>query len=147
MRMIDQLDLCSGERWSCWKEIEVPELNAPDCSLGNRAASDQDVVNRESQRITSNSDATRGIALRIAIYEQCSLLSNGETGGEIDGCGRLADTALLVGYSDDSGHRGIVVQGAAIYGRGTQWKRVVSRETSAISWHELVEEALERRFT
>ena len=51
-----------------------------------------------------SSDAAGQVALGVDVDEQHSLSAQGEGGGEVDGGGGLADSALLVRDGDDSSH-------------------------------------------
>ena len=64
----------------------------------------QDVVHRFSDLVPDEADATRRVALRIAIDEQDALFRRGQGGGEVHGGGGLSDSTFLIGNSDDAGH-------------------------------------------
>ena len=83
----------------------MAELHATnDCVVELRVA-DQDVVRRRGEAITRQPTAAGGVTLRVGIDEEDALFGNCERRCEIDGSGRLADPAFLIGNSENAAHR------------------------------------------
>ena len=106
---VDQLDFRAGELAIGGHEIEAAgrrQRRARRRSCARRAAPGRRCAS--SVRLSS-AGAGGGVALRIEIDQQHAALHRGEARGEVDGGGRLADAALLVGDRDDARHRGVVL--------------------------------------
>jgi hypothetical protein len=65
-------------------------------------AEDQSLIEGAARRILGKSQGAGGISLRIGIDDEGALTGSSERGTEVYGCGRLADTALLIGDGNDS---------------------------------------------
>jgi len=82
----------------------MPKLKAADQCRGDGGTANQDVVNGRGNRFAGDAKSAGRVSLRVAVDEQCPLLSYRQTSGEIDSGRRLSDATLLVCYRDDSGH-------------------------------------------
>ena len=63
-----------------------------------RVVSHDDVVHRALEVPGIDAQARGGISLRVKINDQDPEVELGQRGAQIDGCGRLSHTALLVGH-------------------------------------------------
>ena len=87
--------------------------------LGRAVAAAEQPVDRPLGARGLDAQPAGGVALRIEIDEQHLGAGLGEAGGDVDGGGRLADAALLVGDGDDASHgkwARAVVRGDAVEG-------------------------------
>src|SRR5690606_15548986 len=98
-----ELDLGAGEIGGGRDDLEVAELGGVD-ELGDRAAIEEGVVDGAVEVIAAEAETAAGVALRIHVDEQGAALRRGEARGQVDGGGRLAHAALLIGDTDDAGH-------------------------------------------
>jgi len=64
----------------------------------------QNVVEREWNVFTSESDSACSVALGVCIYEQGALFCSSETRGEIYRCSCFTDATFLICYCDYSRH-------------------------------------------
>src|SRR5687768_324295 len=95
--MLDELDLSAGQVRCCGGDVQVSELDPPNQHVRHGNPADERVIDRAPHLLACDSDAARGIALRVAIHEKRLLLGGGKAGGEIDGGGGLSYPALLIG--------------------------------------------------
>jgi len=101
---VDQLDLCAGEVWRRGGYIQVSELDGAEDDSFEGKLPNESVVNGAGEVLAFETDAARGITLRITIYEQCSLLGDCQARCEVYSCRRLTDSALLICDRDYLGH-------------------------------------------
>ena len=72
--------------------------------VGSGDVAHQDLVGVGAIGVAKESEAAGGVGLGVAVDEEGWGLVRRERRGEVDGGGRLADSALLVGDRDDSCH-------------------------------------------
>ena len=80
------------------------ELNCAQDHLVERSLPDEGVVYRARELFACEADATRRVALGVAIDKQRSLLRYRQARCEIHRSGRLTDSALLICNRDYLGH-------------------------------------------
>jgi len=107
--LVDQLDLRAGQLAVGAQHVVAAQLGAGAC-LGDGGGLDQHVVDRGRQGALVHPRPHGRIALRVEVDQQHPLADLGQPGGEVDGGGRLADAAFLVGNAEDLGHAGGVMQ-------------------------------------
>ena len=79
------------------------------------------------QVFLGDTDTAGAVGLGVTVHQQHALFHDGQCGGKVDGGGRLADAAFLVGYGNDARH---AVLRAVFHGKqeelfhGKQTKRV-----------------------
>jgi hypothetical protein len=65
---------------------------------------EQRVIDGALELVPLEPEPAAGIPLGVHVDEEHLALGRGEARGEVDGGGRLADAALLIGDADDSTH-------------------------------------------
>src|SRR5258708_20255416 len=98
--LFEELVFDGGEILRRGREVERRNAGRED-HVAQRGIADQRVVDRLLHGTRRETDAARGVALRIEIDEQRRALGGGETGRKINGRRGLAAAALLVGACDD----------------------------------------------
>src|SRR3989449_8402978 len=101
---VDELHFGADQVLSRGDDVEMREMHVREAGVRERGAVEQGVVQGVADAIALDADAAGRVRLRIGVDEQRLPLRGGERRGEIDGCRRLTDTALLVGNSDYAGH-------------------------------------------
>ena len=99
----DELDVGAEEifvRRDDGEEVEGGRVK----SVGGGELAHEDLVGAGAVGIAEEAEAAGGVGLGVAVDQQSWGAMRGERGGEIDGGGRLADSALLVGDRNDSSH-------------------------------------------
>jgi len=104
IRLIDHFHFGGSEISCCGGDIQVAELNTATDHIIERRRSDENVIDGLLNTLTRESESTRGVALRVGVDEQSSLLGDSETCGEIDGRGCLPYPAFLIGDRYDFSH-------------------------------------------
>ena len=56
------------------------------------------------QVFLGDTDTAGAVGLGVTVHQQHALFHDGQCGGKVDGGGRLADAAFLVGYGNDARH-------------------------------------------
>ena len=101
-----QLDLRPGEV-DCGRRAEQPgQLGDGDGDLVQSASGDEDVVDGGRARAVLHGEGRRGVALGVKVNHQHLGAVLRERCSEVDGAGRLADSALLVRYPDNAPYGG-----------------------------------------
>ncbi len=99
----DELDVGAEEIFVGRDDGEEVELGGLE-SVGSSEVAHQDLVGVGTVRVAEEAEAAGSVGLWVAVDQEGWGLVRGERGGEVDGGGRLADAALLVGDRDDSSH-------------------------------------------
>ena len=66
---------------------------------------DQHIIHAAGQTALIDAQTAGGVSLGVQIHQQGLLPAFSQTGSQIDAGGGLSHPALLVGHSNDSGHR------------------------------------------
>ena len=101
----DQLDLGAGQLAIRAQHAVAAGLGV-DGSFGNGRLAEQHVVDAECELALVDARTHGRIALRVEVDQQHALTDPGQSGGQVDAGGGLADAALLVGNAKDLGHGG-----------------------------------------
>ena len=101
----DELDLRAREVDRGRRAVQARHLPGRPDHLGQRAVLDQHVVDGRDAHVVVHVQRGRRIALRIQVDDQDAQAVLSQAGGQVDGGGRLADPALLVGDRQDPAAR------------------------------------------
>src|SRR4029453_2546980 len=74
--------------------------------LGDADLAGQHIKTGDRPRVLGDTNAGRGVALRVDVEDQHLLADGGQRGTEIDGSGGLADATLLIGDGKDAERAG-----------------------------------------
>ncbi len=99
----DELDVGTEQILVRRDDGEVLEFGGLESLLGGEFAH-QDLVGVGAVGVAQEAEAAGSVGLGVAVDQEGWGLVRGERRGEVDGGGRLADSALLVGDRDDSSH-------------------------------------------
>ena len=102
-----------GEAEGAWEDVEVGD-GGFDHGIGEGASGDEWVTFGGG-----DAEAAGGVALGVDVDDERRPARLGESGGDVNGGGGLADPALLVGHGDDLGH----VEEASSASLNGVWKR------------------------
>ena len=89
----------------------MSEVNGSNEGLLWLSIADEDVVNRSADLTLFDADSAGRIALRITVDQKGLLFGGGEAGRKVYRGRRLTDSALLIGYRDDSAERQLRIRG------------------------------------
>jgi hypothetical protein len=93
-------------RSMCAGDVDALGFGRPD-DLVDGGPPDQDVSHRDLDGVEVDTEAGGEVRLGIHVDAQDPQPVLGEGAGQVDGRGRLADTALLIGNRDHVCHRGV----------------------------------------
>ena len=102
---LDELDL-GTRQLAVGAENVVAGLIAATRCFGNRGALEQHVVDAQLELVLVDTRPHRRVTLRIEVDDENAFSDSRQAGSEVDGGGRLADAALLVGNTKNTGHAG-----------------------------------------
>lgn len=101
-----QFDVCAAQVQFAGDDLEPLESGRAD-ARGERFLAEQGGVGTGAGDFLETQPAG-GIGLRVQVQQEHPSAQGGQTGGEVDGGGRFADAAFLVGNCEDpGGHAGI----------------------------------------
>src|SRR6185312_176678 len=92
----DKLNLCAGEVNGSGSNDQVVDIRALSDDFAQRHVVDQDVVDAVDFRMMLDAESRRRVPLGVDIDDKNVQTSGSQSSGDIDRCGRLADSALLV---------------------------------------------------
>ncbi|MNX38234.1 hypothetical protein D3C86_685680 [compost metagenome] len=99
---LHQVNLGAGEFAVGGQDIVATGLRLH-ASLLDRGFANQHLVQVRFQCVLVDTAAHRGIALGVQVHQQHALIMRGKARRQVDGGGRLAHTALLIGNAEDAG--------------------------------------------
>ena len=97
----DQLDVGAQQILVRRDDAEVRQFGGLDGGVGSDVAHQQ-LVGAGAVGVAQKAQAAGGVGLRIAVDQQGRGLAGGKGGSQVNGGGRLADSALLVGDCDET---------------------------------------------
>jgi len=101
LRPVHQFDGSSNQILVRRNEVESLEGGFLD-KLHERDVEHKGVVEGAARGIFGEAEASRGVGLGVAIYDQSPHVAIGQCSAQIDGSSGLSHAALLIGNSDDS---------------------------------------------
>jgi len=74
--LIDEFNLCAGEVWCSWEDVEELEVLANLAGLGDGCLTKENIIDRLADVLDAHTAS--GITLGIPIYEERALLRYGQ---------------------------------------------------------------------
>src|ERR1051325_10978105 len=100
----DQLDLGAGQIARRRRDEKERQLGLPQNVRQRRLADQRMIKTLPGAAGALKAETRRAVPLRVDIDQERALFRDRKRGGEINGGGRLADAALLIGDGDDLSH-------------------------------------------